>query len=193
MLVTFALFGLLTEASAGPAEAHLFGVADGGWAEGLSHPFSGVDHVLAMVGVGIWAAQIGGPGVFLLPVAFLAAVAWGGVVGGSGLPVPGVETGTAASVAALGLAIALAAKPPLPASLSMVGLFALFHGHAHGTELPETASPVLYGLGLLLATALLHAIGLAVGSLTRSSIGTRLLRVGGAVLVVSGMVLLAGR
>jgi urease accessory protein len=179
-------------AGVAPADAHLLNATGAGWSQGFAHPFSGLDHILAMVAVGIWAAQNGRPALWLLPVAFPLAMMAGGLLALAGVPVPGVETGIAASVAVLGLMIALAARPPLPVAVALVGLFALFHGHAHGTELPEAASPVLYGLGFVLATAILHLIGLAIGYVIRQPLGARAVRVGGAAIALVGVGLFIG-
>jgi urease accessory protein len=187
-----ALGVLAVLAGASPADAHLLNAAGAGWSQGFAHPFSGLDHILAMVAVGIWAAQNGRPALWLLPVAFPLAMMAGGLLALAGVPVPGVETGIAASVAVLGLMIALAARPPLAVAVALVGLFALFHGHAHGTELPEAASPVLYGLGFVVATGILHAIGLAIGYVIRQPLGARAVRVGGAAIALAGAGLFIG-
>ena len=140
--------GALLAAWGVPAEAHLLNAGGAGAAQGFAHPFSGLDHILAMVAVGLWAAQIGRRALWVLPLAFPLAMAAGGLLGMGGIAVPGVETGIGASVMLLGLLIALVARPPLALATVLVVLFAIFHGHAHGTELPQAASPVLYGLGL---------------------------------------------
>jgi urease accessory protein len=187
-----ALAAIVALAGTSPADAHLLNASGAGWSQGFAHPFSGLDHILAMVAVGIWAAQNGRPALWLLPIAFPLAMIAGGLLALAGVPVPGVETGIAASVAVLGLMIALAARPPLPLAVALVGLFALFHGHAHGTELPEAASPVLYGLGFVLATAILHAIGLGIGYVIRQPLGARAVRVGGAAIALAGVGLFIG-
>ena len=171
------------------AAAHLFTEAGAGWNAGFSHPFSGLDHVLAMLAVGLWAAQIGRPALWLLPLAFPLTMALGGLLGTYGMPLPWVESGIAASVLVLGVMIALALKPPLWACTGLVMLFAVFHGHAHGTELPETASPALYGLGFVIATAILHAIGLGIGRLKRWAVLQQLVRQGGWAIAATGVVL----
>jgi urease accessory protein len=187
-----ALGALALLAGVAPADAHILNAAGAGWSQGFAHPFSGLDHILAMVAVGIWAAQNGRPALWLLPVAFPLAMMAGGLLALAGVPVPGVETGIAASVAVLGLMIALAARPSLPVAVALVGLFALFHGHAHGTELPAAASPALYGLGFVLATALLHLIGLAIGYVIRQPLGAWAVRVGGAAIALAGVGLVIG-
>lgn len=175
-----------------PANAHLLDASGAGWSHGFSHPFSGLDHILAMLAVGIWAAQTGRPAIWVLPVVFPLAMAVGGMIGVAGLPVPGIEAGIAASVLILGLLIAFQAKPPLTASAILVALFAVFHGHAHGTELPQAASPVLYGLGFVLATAILHLIGLSIGYVVRLPKGKLAIRIGGGGIAAAGVTLFIG-
>jgi urease accessory protein len=184
--------GFLGLVAATPAEAHVFGAGGAGFLEGLGHPFSGLDHVLAMVAVGLWAAQIGRPAWWMLPVIFPAAMAGGGLLGGLGAPVPAVETGIALSVLALGLLIGLAVRPALWISVPLVALFAVFHGHAHGAELPEAASALLYGAGFVLATAALHAIGLGLGWMAARPSNAFVFRAAGVALSVAGAVLLVG-
>jgi urease accessory protein len=184
--------GALALVAATPAEAHLLDAAGAGWAHGFVHPFSGLDHILAMVAVGAWAAQTGRPALWVLPAAFPLAMAAGGLLGVAGVPVPGIESGIAASVLILGLLIALRAKPPLALSIALVALFAVFHGHAHGIELPQAASPVLYGVGFIIATAILHLIGLGIGHVVRLPAGTTALRLGGGAIAAAGIALFVG-
>lgn len=186
------LLALAALAIASPAEAHIIVASGAGWVQGFSHPFSGLDHILAMVAVGVWAAQTGRPAMWVLPVVFPLAMAAGGLLGVGGLPVPGIEAGIAASVLGLGLLIAFQAKPPLVLSVALVALFALFHGHAHGTELPQAASPVLYGLGFVVATAILHLIGLTIGFVMRLPTGMTAIRVGGGAIAAAGVALVIG-
>jgi urease accessory protein len=189
------LIGLLAIAVlvlASPAHAHIIDADGAGLAQGFSHPFIGLDHILVMVAVGIWAAQVGRPSLWVLPVAFPLAMAGGALLGVAGVPVPGVEAGIAASVLGLGLLIAFQAKPPFALSIALVALFALFHGHSHGTELPQAASPVLYGLGFVLATAVLHAIGLGIGLVMRLPKGMTAVRVGGGAIAAAGIALFIG-
>ena len=129
---------LLCLAAASPALAHT-GSVSGGFAGGLSHPLFGLDHVVAMVAVGLWGAFLGAPAIFILPVVFPLVMALGGVLGILGVPLPGVEIGIAVSAAILGMMVALAARPPLWVAAAIVGAFAIFHGHAHGAELPPGA------------------------------------------------------
>jgi urease accessory protein len=161
---------------------------------GFMHPISGLDHVLAMVAVGVLAALLGGRAMWLVPTSFVAMAAVGGVLGVQGVPVPFVEFGISASVILLGLAIALQAKLPLGWAAGLVGLFGLYHGYAHGAEMPADASGLGYGVGFLAATAMLHiagiGLGLGIAQLAKSS-ATRFARTGGAAIALAGVALLA--
>ena len=183
------VLAIVVLAIASPAQAHIIDAGGAGWAQGFSHPFSGLDHILAMVAVGVWAAQTGRPAMWVLPVAFPLAMTGGGLLGVAGLPVPGIEAGIAASVLGLGLLVVFKARPPLALSVALVALFALFHGHAHGTELPHAASPLLYGLGFVVATGILHLIGLGIGHVMRLPAGMTALRVGGGAIAAAGITL----
>ena len=130
---------------------------------GFNHPFGGLDHFLAMIGVGLWAAQIGGRAIWALPLAFLSALTVGGLLGLTGIALPFVEFGILGSLLVIGLAVALAWRIHLAAGVALVAAFALFHGHAHGSEMPGTISALGYALGFVAATALLHAAGVAAG------------------------------
>jgi urease accessory protein len=145
------------------ASAHT-GVGDThGFLHGFAHPMAGLDHILAMVAVGLWAAQIGGKALWLVPGAFVLAMAGSSVWGHFGLPLPGVEQGILASDFGLGLLILVATRLPLAASMGIVGVLALFHGYAHGAEMPETVSGLTYGAGFILSTAGLHLLGIGLG------------------------------
>lgn len=174
------------------AFAHTFGAHGASLYHGFIHPFSGLDHLLAMLAVGIWAAQIGGHARWRLPCAFLAMLALGGGMGMAGWPLPQVELGVAGSVVVFGLLIAGAARVPLSFSMAIVGAFALFHGHAHGTEMPQAAAPWLYALGLLSTTAALHGLGVLIGLAHRDQWPARWLRLGGVGMTAAGAWLLAG-
>lgn len=173
-----------------PAMAHDFGAEGGGFLLGLAHPLVGLDHLLAMIAVGLWAAQIGRPALWLVPIAFPLGMAVGALAAVSGLELPAVEAGTAASVLTLGLLIALAVRVPIAGSLAVVAAFALFHGHAHGSELPAAASPILYGIGFILATGALHLVGLGIGTTLRRPAERILVRCGGAAVAAGGLLLL---
>jgi len=134
-----------------------------GFVHGFAHPLGGFDHILAMVAVGIFAWQLGGRALWLVPSTFILVMAAAGALGMAGIPVPGVELGIAASVIVLGAIVALGVKPPVGIAVGMVAVFAIFHGHAHGTEMPLDTSGVAFAAGFLLATALLHAAGIALG------------------------------
>jgi urease accessory protein len=149
------------------------------------HPLLGVDHVLAMLAVGIWGAQRGGHALWLLPSSFVLMMAAGGVAGFAGLELGMVELGIAASLVVLGLMVAAAVRPAVVVGMALVGVFAIFHGHAHAGELPGTANPLLYAVGFLLATALLHASGIGLCILAGGSEGVR--RTGSALVRLSGL------
>ncbi len=162
MLKRLSLTAALMTLAAGPAFAHLDPAAHGSLMAGISHPLFGADHILAMVAVGVWASQIGGRAFIAVPAAFVSmmAVGFGLAVAGVGLPF--VEPAILASVIGLGLLVAAAVRLPVAASAAVVGLFALFHGHAHGGEL-GAAGALSFGLGFLVATAALHGAGIALG------------------------------
>ncbi len=181
---------LLLPCSAAWAHA-AHGVA-GGLASGFVHPFAGLDHMVAMVAVGLWGAFLGAPALWLLPVVFPLVMAAGGALGVLGVALPMVELGIAASALVLGLAVLLAARPPLWVAAGVVGVFAIFHGHAHGTELPSAANPLAYSLGFVLATGLLHAVGMAFGLLLRWPQGKLVIRGGGGLIALAGVGFLSG-
>jgi urease accessory protein len=169
-----------------PARAHVQAGEAAGFFSGFRHPVSGLDHVLAMVSVGLWGAQLGAPALWLLPVVFPMVMAFGGFLGLAGVPLPGVEIAIALSAVLLGLAVAREARPPLAAAAALVGFFAIFHGHAHGTELPPGASGLLYSIGFVVATGLLHLTGIAIGLVHRWAWGRIALRVAGALVAIAG-------
>jgi urease accessory protein len=168
------------------ASAHVKEGATGGFASGLSHPVSGLDHVLAMIAVGLWGAQLGLPAVWMLPVAFPMVMAFGGMVGLMGIPLPFVEVGIAVSAIALGAMVLTERKPPLPGALTLVGFFAVFHGHAHGTELQSGHSAILYSIGFVVATGCLHGVGIGIGLVHRWEPGKKALRAAGGAIAVAG-------
>ncbi|MBX3715924.1 MAG: HupE/UreJ family protein [Burkholderiales bacterium] len=170
-----------------PAWAHEGGGQAAGFLSGMLHPVSGLDHVLAMVAVGLWGAQLGAPAIWLLPVAFPLVMAFGGFLGLMGVPVPGVEIGIALSAVLLGVMVATQSRPPLGVAIALVGFFAVFHGHAHGTELPVGASGLLYSVGFVIVTGLLHATGIAVGLVHRWERGRLALRGAGAAVTAAGV------
>ncbi|MCW5712996.1 MAG: HupE/UreJ family protein [Bauldia sp.] len=166
-----------------------------GLAHGFAHPITGLDHILAMVMVGIFAWQLGGRAVWLVPATFVVVMALGGVLGISGVEVPFVEIGIALSVVVLGAAVAFGAKAPLAAAMALVGFFAIFHGHAHGMEMPGDAGRLAYGIGFMLGTALLHlggiAIGIVIGRLADRN-GPAVTRAAGALVGAAGVGILTG-
>jgi urease accessory protein len=177
------------------AQAHT-GVGDtAGFAHGFAHPLSGIDHVLAMVAVGLFAAQLGGRALWLVPLSFVSVMMIGGALGMAVIGVPFVETGIGLSVVVLGLAVAFGVHLPTAFAMALVGSFAVFHGHAHGAEMPESASGLLYGAGFVLATALLHALGIGIGlgiGKTGAAIGRGALRTAGTAMALAGSAILAG-
>jgi len=168
------------------------GAASGGLLSGFAHPLFGPDHIAAMVAVGLWGAFLGPPAVYLLPVVFPLVMAVGGALGILGVRIPGVEIGIAVSAIILGLMVALAARPPLLVAAALVGVFAIFHGHAHGAELPAGANAVAYSLGFVVATGLLHLTGIAFGLLVRWPVGLIAVRAAGALIALAGVAFLSG-
>lgn len=176
---------------AAPAFAHTGG-AIGGLTSGLLHPITGLDHVVAMVAVGLWGGILGGKAIWQLPVIFPVLMAFAGALGALGVPLPGIETGIAVSGIVLGLMVMLMVRPPLPVAAAIVGLFAMFHGHAHGTELPVAANPLTYALGFVIATGTLHLIGIAFGQLIKWPSGKIAVRAAGGVIALAGGAFLTG-
>lgn len=176
----------------GPAEAHVGEGLAGGFASGFSHPLLGADHIVAMVAVGMWGAFLGAPAIWLLPVVFPLVMAGGGALGVLGVPMPAVETGIALSAVVLGLMVALAARPPLWVAAAIVGVFAIFHGYAHGAELPDAADPLAFSLGFVIATGLLHLLGIGIGLLVRWPAGRIAVRATGTAIALAGVVFLIG-
>jgi urease accessory protein len=148
---------------------------------------SGVDHVLAMLAVGLWAAQCGGRALWIIPATFLLVMSWGGLFGATGIALPFAQQGIVLSVLVLGVLVAVGVRLPPFASALVIGLFAWFHGHAHGAEMPADASGLAYGAGFVLATATLHALGLGTALLTRRFAHGGLVRVTGGAIAMSGI------
>ena len=169
-----------------PVFAHTRGGEAAGLMSGLEHPISGLDHVLAMVAVGLWGAQLGPPALWLLPVTFPMVMAFGGTMGLMGIKLPGIEVGIALSAIALGFMVLREARPNLWLAAILVGFFAIFHGHAHGSELPPGANGILYSIGFVVATGLLHATGILIGTVHRWPYGRIALRAAGAVVMAGG-------
>jgi urease accessory protein len=180
---------LVSSLAAAPAWAHFGGTIGGGWREGFAHPFSGLDHVVAMVAVGLWATRLPRPALWLLAPVFPLFMALGVSMVPAGWVLPGAEDGTAISVAVLGVLLAVAVRPPLAIGAAVTALFGLIHGYAHGAEMPETATPLLYGAGLITATMMLQLAGIGAGLLARSTIGQRVLPIGAAAIAGIGITL----
>jgi len=184
-----ALAALALTLLAGQAAAHTGVGATTSLAAGLGHPLLGLDHLLAMIAVGLWAGVRGGSALWLVPGTFLAGMALGGAAAGAGLPL--VELGIAGSVILLGLAIALDLRLATPLAIAAVALFGAFHGHAHGSEMPADGSGLFYAAGFMIATAGLHIVGIAIGVIASRGVPPALVRVGGAAVAALGVVLLA--
>jgi urease accessory protein len=185
------LFLALMLLESSPAFAHS-GSGSGGFVGGFLHPVFGPDHVVAMVAVGLWGAFLGPPAIWLLPIVFPLVMAGGGVMGILGVPLPGVEIGIAISAIVLGLMVALAARPPLWVAAALVGAFAIFHGHAHGGELPPGTDAVAFSVGFVVATGLLHLTGIAFGLLARWPAGRVTVRAAGGAIALAGLAFLSG-
>jgi len=183
------LFALFTLALPSFAHAHIGAGEASGWMHGLSHPFSGLDHVCAMIAVGLWAAQMGGRAVWRVPLAFVSVMMLGGLLGMTAIPVPFIEAGIIMSLLVLGVLIAAAVRLPVLVSSAMIGVFALFHGYAHGAEIPQHVEGIDYAAGFMLATALLHASGIGMALFLKQLGRAKLLRVAGGAVVSCGLYL----
>lgn len=187
--VAHAIFLLLCS---GLSHAHSGEGIFGGFLAGFMHPVSGLDHLLAMVAVGIWGATLGRPLLLTLPIVFPMLMVVGGVLGIANVPLPYVEPGIAMSVVVLGLAIAAAWRAPVAVTAAIVAVFGIFHGFAHGKELPESAAPAAYAAGFVICTGLLHLIGIALGALKALPRGMQILRASGALIAATGVWILVG-
>jgi urease accessory protein len=174
-----------------PAFAHVGAGFGGGFFSGFSHPLLGPDHLLAMVSVGIWGAELGAPAIWVLPIAFPLIMAIGGAFGIAGIPLPGTELIIALSVVVLGGMVALALRLNLALALVIVGVFAFAHGHAHGSEMPASADALAFSVGFVVATGMLHAIGIAIGLLIRWPVGFGAVRAMGGLATLFGVYLIA--
>jgi urease accessory protein len=186
-LATLLVLSLTMLAYIPTAGAHSMRTEGTGFIIGLAHPFMGLDHLLAMIAVGIWAAQIGGSAVWRLPLSFIAMMAIAALFGASGYGLPTLEPMIAGSVVLLGLMVVFAIRLPVNLSMLLVGLFAVFHGYAHGLEMPQASSAFLYGSGFVLATALLHLIGIGLGKVAYRQ--HLLSRLSGTIITVTGLYL----
>ena len=178
----------------GPAFAHTGHGDAGGFVHGFMHPVGGLDHVLVMVAVGLYAATIGGRALWFVPATFVSVMAIGGALGTAGIALPYVEIGIGISVVVLGLAVALRLSLPTLAAMALVGLFAIFHGYVHGAEMPQQASGYAYAAGFMLATALLHGAGIALGFAAGRFAalgGWRVAQAAGGAMALAGVAMLA--
>jgi urease accessory protein len=181
LALTLSLMLVVTQAAAHPGHG-----AHSGFVSGFFHPILGLDHVIAMLAVGLWAARLGGASVWVLPVVFPLVMAFGAALGLMGVALPAVEAGIALSGVVLGLIIAVALRAPVAVAAAIVGGFAVFHGHAHGTELPGGVGVSGYALGFLMGTGLLHLAGIGLAGLMRGAIGARALQGTGAGIAMLG-------
>ena len=168
------------------AWAHVGSGEAGGFLTGMQHPVSGLDHVIAMLAVGLWGAQLGAPAIWILPVVFPMMMAMGGTLGLMGIPLPGVEVGIAVSAVVLGFMVLKEARLKIQLAMVIVAFFAVFHGHAHGTELPAGQSGLLYSIGFVAATGLLHGAGISIGLIHRWQAGRLALRGAGSIVCAAG-------
>lgn len=193
--LTRGLVALIAAAAPAAAYAHPAIGEAAGFGHGFAHPMTGLDHILAMVMVGVLAFQLGGRAIWLLPATFVLVMAAGGALGMAGVNLPFVELGIALSVIVLGAVVAFNIKAPVAAAMAVVGFFAIFHGHAHGSEMPENAAGLAYAVGFMMATAMLHVAGLALGfAIGRGGERTGYLatRLAGGIATVAGVGILAG-
>ena len=184
--------GLMLSMFATAAQAHMGAGVAGGFSSGFIHPITGWDHVVAMVAVGLWGAFLGSPAIWILPVVFPLVMAFGGMLGVMGVPIPFVETGIALSGIVLGLAVLFGVRVPIWVAAVVVGIFAIFHGWAHDAELPEAANPFAFAMGFVIATGMLHLCGIAFGFLTLVPKGQYLVRAAGAGITAVGAGFLFG-
>jgi len=169
-----------------PASAHQQTGTVWGFTSGFIHPLTGLDHISAMMAVGLWGAFLGETAIWVLPIVFPVVMAIGGALGVIGVPIPGVETGIALSSLILGIMVACGLRPPLWIAAVIVGTFAIFHGHAHGAEMPKAANAITYAVGFVIATGLLHLSGISLGLLVRWPLGQKLVRLGGVGIAMIG-------
>jgi urease accessory protein len=188
LMITLAILA----GSAGLAQAHVGVDHAHGFVTGSMHPVMGLDHVLAMLAVGLFAVVLGGRALWAVPLSFVAAMMVGGALGASGVALPFVEVMIAASVIVLGAAVALQWKAPVGVAAALVAVFAVFHGHVHGAEMPVEASGVLFAAGFVLATAMLHGCGMVLAFAGNRVTSLRAVQVAGAACVAAGLGLLGG-
>jgi len=169
------------------AQAHILAGEAGGFGSGFKHPISGWDHILCMVAVGLWGAQLGAPAIWVLPITFPLVMALGGMMGLLGVPLPGDELGIAMSALVLGMMVLAERRPPLWVAALVIAVFAIFHGYAHGRELPPGENGMLYSAGFVVATGCLHGVGISIGLIHRWASGRVILRAAGAIVAMGGV------
>ena len=182
-LTTILLIGLFSSTALAHSDITSL---QGGFSSGFMHPISGLDHVVAMLAVGLWGVFLGQPAIWVLPITFPLVMSIGGALGVIGIPIPFIETGIALSDIFLGAAVLFAWRPNLWVAAILVGVFAIFHGYAHGVELPNATNPLIYSIGFVIATGLLHLVGIAIGELKQVSYGEYIVRTMGAVISLIG-------
>lgn len=165
------------------------GQATGFW-HGFSHPLTGLDHILAMLAIGIWAVQVGGKAIWAIPLSFVGMMIVGGILGMNGVKIPFVETGIVMSVMVLGVLIIASARLPLAAGMLIAGIFAIFHGHSHGTEIPGAVMGITYSIGFAVSTLLLHLSGIGLALFIGNKVKIQLLRYAGASIALAGLIML---
>lgn len=192
LLLLRVALGCALSVTANAAQAHAeVGVA-GGLISGFLHPIYGPDHLVAMVAVGLWGAQLGAPAIWVLPIAFPMVMTLGALAGVAGMPLPFVEVGVSASAIVLGLAVAAHFRPTLALAAALVAVFGVFHGFAHGAELPSAVNPLAYGIGFVVSTGCLHLAGIVIGLLEHVPKGPAVIRGCGALVAMTGLYFLAG-
>lgn len=189
---SLALAALFAAIPLAPALAHTGTGVQIGLLSGFEHPLTGPDHLVAMVAVGLWGAQLGNPAIWVLPITFPLVMAVGGLLGVMGVELPFAALIIAISGVALGLAVALSWRPPLWIAAVIVGIFAIFHGYAHGRELPDAADAVAFAVGFVVATGMLHLVGILIGVLVRWEWGVMAVRACGVLIGCVGLYFLAG-
>ena len=174
------------------AYAHTYGALEAGFFHGLIHPFGGLDHLLAMIAVGLWAAQIGGRALWLIPMSFVVMMVGGSAIGMVWGASSHVELGIIGSLLVLGTLVATSWRLSTHLAVCMVGLFAVFHGIAHGAEIPQASTPALYGMGFVLATISLHGLGMMTALFSNNTVSLRLARMTGGIVMIFGLTMIAG-
>jgi urease accessory protein len=192
LLRSLVIAGAVVALGSEPCFSHGANGQNGGFVSGLLHPIFGLDHICAMIAVGLWGAFLGRPAIWILPIAFPLVMAFGGALGILHMPMIATETGIALSALVLGLCVALPLRPPIWVAAALVSAFAIFHGYAHGAEMPAAADAIAYAIGFVIATGMLHLCGIALGLLTKWPTGVYVVRSAGALISLGGVGFLFG-